>query len=164
MKALRRLFIAVGLFLVLVLSFLVILLCLAWIYTTSQISIARSSGVYPSAEQAMRSKLDKVYKGISRVDVLYAGPNSFDGSQSHIWYVIAEVRATSRADGSSLGHQGCDAPGSFFLQTKQGWVHVPEGAFPEILGFLMNLFGIAGPGQSTPSIDWAPSQPNRFCQ
>jgi len=126
MKALRRLFIAVGLFLVLVLSFLVILLCLAWIYTTSQISIARSSGVYPSAEQAMRSKLDKVYKGISRVDVLYAGPNSFDGSQPHIWYVIAEIRATSRADAPAWGTKDAMRPVRFSFKPNRAGCTCPK--------------------------------------
>ena len=55
-----------------------------------------------------------------QVKILYAGTNSFDGSDPHIWYVIAEVRASARSDGSELGHNGCDAPGSFFLQLKDG--------------------------------------------
>jgi hypothetical protein len=104
----------------------------------------------------MRSRLNEHYTGIKRIDVLYAGPNSFDGTRPHIWYVIAEARAASRVDGASLGHQGCDAPGSYFLQTEEGWVWVPEGAFPGIVGFWMDVFGMAGPGLSTPSTDWPP--------
>jgi hypothetical protein len=46
----------------------------------------------------------------------------------------------------------------------KGWVHVPEGAFPEFIGFWMEVFGWAGEGQSTPSTNWAPDQPGRFCQ
>jgi hypothetical protein len=52
----------------------------------------------------------------------------------------------------------------FFLQTKEGWVHMPEGAFPGFIGFWMKVFGMAGPGQSEPSTDWAPGQPAKFCQ
>jgi len=156
MKILRWLLIPAGLFPIIILS--------AWIYTSSQLAMARSNGVFPSAELSMRALLEKGYKEISSIDILYAGTNSFDGSKPYIWYVIAEVRAASRADGSKLGHQGCDAPGTFFLQTREGWVHLPEGAFPEWIGFWMNVFGIAGPGQSTPSTDWAPSQPSKFCQ
>lgn len=147
-----------------ILGFAVVLLLTAWLYTGSQLALARFRGVYPSAEQAMVAKVDQRYVGLSRLDILYVGPNSFNGSQPHVWYVIAEVRAVSRADGSALGHHGCDAPGSFILQTKEGWVHVSEGAFPRWLGFWMSMFGQAGPGQSKPSTDWAPSQPARFCQ
>ena len=135
-----------------------------WFYTLIQLNVARSKGVYPTAEQGMLANVDKHYSADREVKILYAGTNSFDGSWPYIWYVIAEVRATSHADGSELGRNGCDAPGSFYLQTKEGWVHVSEGAFPEFIGFWMNLFGMAGEGQSAPSTNWAPDQNPRFCQ
>ena len=125
----------------------------SWLYTSSQLALARSRGVYPSAEQAMLAKIDQGY-GVSRVDILYAGPNSHVGRQPHIWFVVAEVRTDTR----------CYAPGSYFLHTKEGWVHVPEGALPEFIGFWMGVFGQAGPGQSEPSIDRESSQPVRLCQ
>ena len=112
----------------------------------------------------MRAIIAKGYTADRQVKILYAGTNSFDGSKPHIWYVIAQVRASARADGSALGKNGCDGPGLFFLQTKEGWVHMPEGAFPGFIGFWMKVFGMAGPGQSTPSTDWAPDQPSKFCQ
>lgn len=75
----------------------------------------------------MIARAEKYYMHDLQVKILYAGTNSFDGSDPHIWYVIAEVRASARSDGSELGHNGCDAPGSFFLQLKDGnWVHVPK--------------------------------------
>jgi hypothetical protein len=149
--------------LVLLLWFPVALPIVGWSYTSIQLAHASARGVYDSAEEGMRSRLQEQYEGIEQIDVLYAGTNSFDGSRPHIWYVIAEVRARSRADGSSLGENGCDAPGSFFLQTKEGWVWMSEGWFPQSVGFWMDVFGMAGPGQSTPSTDWSPSQPARFC-
>jgi hypothetical protein len=154
---------ALRLALILVLCLVVVLPVAGWAYTRLQLSRAEAKGVYQSPEEGMRSRIEAYYTGIKRVDILYAGTNSFDGSQPHVWYVIAEVRAASRADGSSLGSQDCDAPGHFFLQTKKGWVFVPEGAFPWIVGFWMNVHGMAGPGRSTPSTDWAPEQPARFC-
>ena len=156
MKVFRRLLIVLGI--------IIAIVPLSWIYTSVQLNIARSQGVYDSAEQGMRSMMDKYYSADRDVKILYAGTNSFDGSQPHIWYVIAEVRASTRADGSELGHNRCDAPGSFFLQTKEGWVHVPEGAFPGFMGFWMKVFDMAGPGQSTPSTSWAPDQPSQFCR
>ena len=157
----KRIVLAIILFLFL---FPAILIFASWLYTSTHLSFARSRGVYPSAEEAMVARIEKRYVGLSSIDIIYAGPNSFNGSRPHVWYIIAEVRAASRADGSHLGHHGCDAPGSYFLQIKEGWVHIPEGAFPELLGFWLSMSGQAGPGQSIPSTDWAPSQPARFCQ
>lgn len=155
MKSVCRLLISLGIILAFV--------TLSWGYTTVQVNVARSKGIYTSAEQGMLAHADKYYSADRNVKILYAGTNSFDGSKPHVWYVIAEIHATSRADGSDLGHNRCDAPGSYFLQTKEGWVHVPEGAFPTIIGFWMKIFGLAGEGQSTPSTSWAPDQPSRFC-
>ncbi len=156
MKVTRRLLIVLGI--------LAAIVPLAWIYTSVQLASARSKGVYSSPEQGMQAIIVKGYTADRSVKILYAGTNSFDGSQPHIWYVIAQVRASARADGSALGKNGCDAPGLFFLQTKEGWVFVPEGAFPGFIGFWMKAFGTAGPGQSAPSTNWAPDQPAKFCQ
>ena len=146
------------------LGFSFICVASSWIYTAVQLNIARAKGVYSSPEQGMIARAEQYYTADRQVKILHAGTNSFDGTKPHIWYVIAEIRASARADGSALGHNGCDAPGSFFLQTKEGWVHVPEGAFPGFIGFWMDVFGWAGEGQSTPSTNWAPGQPSRFCQ
>jgi len=135
-----------------------------WVYAASQLALAKIEGIYSNPEEGMIARADRYYSSDHDVKILYAGTNSFDGSKPHIWYVIGEIRSTSRADGSELGHNGCDAPGSYYLQTKEGWVHVPEGAFPEFIGFWMKVYGWAGEGQSTPSTNWAPDQSNRFCQ
>jgi hypothetical protein len=135
-----------------------------WVYTSSQLALAKNEGLYSSPEQGMLLRTEKAYSPDRSVKILSAGPNTFDGSQPYIWYVIAEVRASSRADGSALGRSGCDAPGSYFLQTREGWVYLPEGAFPEFIGYWMKVYGWAGEGQLAPSTDWAPGQPKRFCQ
>jgi hypothetical protein len=143
------------------------LICVAssWIYTAVQLNIARAKGVYSTPEAGMIAQAEKYYSADRQVRILYAGTNSFDGSKPFVWYVIAEIHASARADGSELGHNGCDAPGNFFLQTKDGnWVYVPEQAFPGVMGFWMDVFGWAGEGQATPSANWAPNQPARFCQ
>lgn len=156
MKLTRRVLIILGI--------LIAIVPVSWIYTSVQLSIARSKGVYDSPEQGMLAMMDQYYAPDKTVKILYAGTNSFDGSKPHVWYVIAEVRASARADGSELGSNGCDAPGSFFLQTKEGWVHVREQAFPGFMGFWMDVFGMAGEGKSTPSTNWAPDQNPQFCR
>lgn len=143
---------------------LVILVAISWIYTTLQLARLRSDGLFPAPEEGMLALIDRYYPPEKEVKMLYAGPNSPDGNNPHVWYVIAEVYASSRADGSAIGDNGCDAPGSYFLQTKEGWVHVPEQAFPEIIGFWMDVFDLAGAGQIAPSTDWTPGHERRFCE
>lgn len=140
------------------------LIFVAWFYTTIQLSFARGQGIFPSAEEGMIAILRRGYAEDADIKILHAGPNLHNGEQPYVWYVIAEVRASARADGSDLGHNGCDAPGSFFVETREGWVPVGELVFPHVLAFWMNVFGLAGQGVSASSTDWAPGQPSRFCQ
>jgi hypothetical protein len=78
--------------------------------------------------------------------------------------VIAEVRASARADGSQMGLNGCDNPGTFFLQLKDGkWVHVGEGFFTTFMLAWMETFDMAGEGQSTPTTDLL-NGPTLFCR
>ncbi len=135
----------------------------SWVYAASQLALAKNEGIYSTPEEGMLAHADRHYSADRDVKI-WAGTNSFDGSKPHVWYVTAEIHATSRADGSELGHNGCDAPGSYYLQTKEGWVHVSEGAFPGFIGFWMKVYGWAGEGQSTPSTNSAPDQPKRYCQ
>lgn len=143
---------------------LVLLVAISWGYTNVQLTRYSNDGLYSTPEEGMLALIDTYYPPEREVKMLYAGPNSPDGNRPYVWYVIAEVYASFRADGSAIGENGCDAPGSYFLQTKEGWVHVPEQAFPELIGFWMDIFDLAGAGQSTPTTDWMPGHEGRFCQ
>jgi len=129
----------------------------SWLCTTIQLHSACSRGVFTSAEEGMRALITRNYIQPEKVQIIYAGTNSFDGSSPHIWYVVACVWGESRADGSKVGSwkHDYDQPGFFFLNTKDGWVWVNEGAFPVYLGFWMRVFGMAGPGSAHPSTDWS---------
>jgi hypothetical protein len=142
----------------------VVVLYYSWWHTTTQLSISAAQGIFPTAEEGMRQLVSRGYVGIEDMEIAYAGPNSFTGASPHVWYVIAEVRAASRVGPASNTSGVCDGPGSFFLNTEDGWVHVPEGAFPEMIGFWMRVYGLAGPGQSEPSITWPSSPSLRLCQ
>jgi hypothetical protein len=136
----------------------------SWLYTTIQLRAAREAGVFSSAEEGMRALIAKSYVEPDRYQIIYAGTNSFDGSSPHVWYVIACVWGGHRVDGSPTGSEKhvYDQPGVFFLDTKEGWVFVPEGAFPELMGFWMQVFDLAGPGSSQPTHDWG-SSPQGDC-
>jgi hypothetical protein len=131
----------------------------SWAYTTSQLHVARSKGVFASAEEGMRALIARSYVQPDEIEIVYAGTNSFDGSNPHVWYVIACVWGGQRADGSPVGTEKhvYDQPGLFYLNTKEGWVFMPEGAFPELLGFWMKVYGLAGPGSTQPTHDWGSS-------
>ena len=140
------------------------LFALSWLYTKLVIANARADGEYASAEEGMMALMDKYYPPDREVKIFYAGPNENDGDNPYVWYVIAEVRASTRADGSQMGLNGCDNPGTFFLQLKDGkWVHVPEGLFTTFMTSLLDVFDMAGEGQFAPTIDLL-NGPTLFCR
>lgn len=133
-------------------------------YTTWYFERAQAAGAHPSAEAAMRAWVEANYRGITRLQIMGAGPNDPWGSNPHVWYVVAEVRAASYADGTPLVRNGCDAPGTYFFQSKQGWFRVPESLYTGLLGKWMRDYGLAGPGSYQPTTDTYHNRPTRLCQ
>lgn len=130
----------------------IVLFSATWVYAAGVSALLRSQGVYASAEDGMRALIARSYLHPTDTQIIYAGTNSWDGSQPHVWYVIACVWGGRRADGSPVGtpKHVYDQPGTFFIDTRDGWVFAPEGVFPEWLGFWMQFYGLAGPGSRTP--------------
>ena len=117
-----------------------------WGYTTLQLRLAEREGVYSSPRAGMLALIEQNYTDIRKIEITHAGTNSFDGSHPHVGFASAKVWAGARADGSPVGgsRTDYDFPGSYFLHTRKGWVHVPEGAFPELIGFWMEVYDLAG--------------------
>lgn len=109
------------------------------IFTTSRLQMANERGIYPSAEAAMRGNIAASYVGIQKVDILFARP---DEQNPIFWYVAAQVWADRRQDGTPVGSHGraYNAPGSYDIHVKEGWVLVKETEQPELIGFWVNLF------------------------
>jgi hypothetical protein len=126
-----------------VIAWAILIPACAYSYTVFQLGLGRLEGVFPSPEEGMRSRLEKSYIGIQDIQIEHAGPNSFDGSNPHIWFVTARVFGEQRRYGSRLPPTG-DYPGSFFLKVHDGWIHRPEGSFPEAIGFFMKVFHMEG--------------------
>ena len=116
----------------------------SWVYATGQLTLAKAKGVYATPEEGMESLLLQGLGEypVERVEIMTAGVNQHDGSQPHVWFVTAWVFADQRPDGkpTERGYGG----GSYFLRVEDGWVHVPEGAFPEFVGWVMELYGLEG--------------------
>lgn len=120
----------------------------SWLYTTLQLRRSAARGVFPTAEEGMLGMIDQWYANPEKVRIVAGGPDSI--SSSHIWYITACVWGGTRSDGSLVGNDrvAYDMPGSFFLNTRDGWVYVPEEVFPVEIGAWMKTFGLAGPGSS----------------
>jgi hypothetical protein len=105
------------------------------------LEIAKREGVYATPEDGIRVLITESWIDVKKIEIVYAGTNSFDGSNPHVWFVVADVWAAKRGDGKPVNLRGYDSAGSYFLRVQEGWVHVPEGKFPELIGFGMRLFG-----------------------
>ena len=136
----------------------------SWLFITHELNQARAEGVYDSPEDGLLVLVDKNYAPDHKVKVFMAGPNEPNGIKPYVWYVIAEVRASARADGSEMGRNGCDNPGMFFIQLKDGkWVHVPEGILTTFMLGGLDRFDLVGEGEVTPSTDLLHG-PTQFCR
>jgi hypothetical protein len=134
---------------------ILLLFSLPWLYTVIVVKSAIAQGTYPTAETGMIERANAYYENIEKIEIMYAGPNSFDGSQPHVWYVIARIWAESKDCGKPVGYNGkeYETPGGYYLHTKEGWVQISEALFPVYLGVWMEAFDLAGPGSSTPTVD-----------
>jgi hypothetical protein len=101
-----------------------------WLYTTTWLQQARAShGVYQTPEEGMSALLWEGQHQIEAKYIRYSGPSCFVVCSPHVWFV--------HVAGSGKGG------GAYFLHVKEGWVHMPENAFPDFIGLGMSLFGLA---------------------
>jgi hypothetical protein len=117
-------------------------LCI-WIYAASQLALAKNNGVYPTVEEAIIAKASQGWVGaeVIRVENVHARPNRFDGSQPHVWFGGATIYLDRVPEGE---HWTKYYSGSYYIHVREGWVLVPEGAFPEFIGWVMELYGLEG--------------------
>jgi hypothetical protein len=115
-------------------------LCI-WLYTTSQLALAKNEGIYATPEEAVIAKNSQGWGGaeVIRLEDVHASPNRGDGSQAHVWFGGATVYLDRAPQGWDRTQYSA---GSFFIHVKEGWVYVPEGAFPEFIGWVMELYDL----------------------
>ncbi len=116
---------------------------LIWAYAASQLALAKSSGVYPTVEEAVIGHNSTGWGGANVVSItdVRAGPNRHDGSQPHVWFGSATILLDRIPTGY---HRSTFHGGSFYIHTREGWVFVGEGAFPEFIGWVMALYNMEG--------------------
>jgi hypothetical protein len=117
-----------------------------WVYATSQLALAKSNGIYPTVKDAVINVNSKGWGGahVTSIDSIQTSTNSFDGLHPHVWFGSAIVHYDRIPQG---GRRDWDMPGSFYIHVREGWVLVPEGAFPELIGWVMELYHLEGVGE-----------------
>jgi hypothetical protein len=113
----------------------------SWFFAISQIELAKSRGIYATPEDAVIALNSQGWGGAQVVEIVgvHAGPNRRDGSQPHVWFGGGTVYLDRVPEGWNRTHY---LAGSFYIHVKDGWVHVPEGAFPEYVGWVMELYDL----------------------
>ena len=137
----------------------------SWFFTISRLNAARSIGVFPSPAEGMLMLVQSDYIGIQEARIVgVAQETSSVGGGRHVWFVTVCVWADSREDGSPVGSSthDFDFGGSYFLNTHEGWVLMPETSLPIFVGFWMPIFDLAGDDLAQPFHDPA-SEPKRPC-
>jgi hypothetical protein len=107
-----------------------------WLHMFLTLAAARREGVYSTPEEAMLARIERGWIDVERVDLEHAGPNDPDGSQPHVWFVVARVWADRRADGKPVGSGRNDLAGSFFLLLRD---KTSGKGFPYVSSYLVQL-------------------------
>jgi hypothetical protein len=114
-----------------------------WFHATSQIEIAKSKGIYATVEDAVIERNSQGWGGaqVVKIESVRASPNRWDGSQPHVWFGGCRVYLDRVPEGWNRTQYSA---GSYYLHVQEGWVHVPEGAFPTFIGWVMELYDLEG--------------------
>jgi hypothetical protein len=113
-----------------------------WIYAASQLALAKNEGIYSTVEAAVIERNSQGFGGaeVVRIENVRAGPNSRT-TQPHVWFGTATVYMDRVPAGYTWDHY---LAGSYYLHVREGWVHVSEGAMPEFIGWVMELYNMEG--------------------
>ena len=114
-----------------------------WVYAASQLALAKNEGVYPTVEEAVIANNSQGWGGarVIAIEDVHAEPNRRDGVQPHVWFGGAKVYLDRVPEG---GRRDWYLSGSFYIHVKEGWILVGEGAFPEFIGWVMELYNMEG--------------------
>lgn len=134
-----------GILALLVVSLLSLCALSPLVYTIVQLELARSAGVYATVEEAVLATNSEGWGGANIIDIsnVYAVPNRQDGME-HVWFGGATITLDRVPVG---GRRDSYVTGSYYIRLQDGWVLVPEGAFPTLIGRLMELYNVEMVGE-----------------
>lgn len=120
-----------------------------WAYAVARLEMAKREGIYATPEAAVLARAAAI-EGVEveSLQMMYNGPNDHDGELPHVWFGGANV--TYDRPHPYTGRRTLSM-GSFYIRVEEGWVHVPEGAFPTLIGRLMEIYHLEGVGTGAPT-------------
>ncbi len=114
-----------------------------YFYASARIAQAMEWGVFPTVEDAAIGVYSQGFGG-AQVENIYhvdCGPNDPDDWRPYIRFCTATVvmdRVPKGYDRTTF------LPGGFFVQLQDGWVWMPEGAFPGFVVRVMEMYHMEG--------------------
>jgi len=120
-----------------------------WAYAVARLEMAKREGVYATPEEAVRARAATV-EGVEveRIQMMWDGPSDPDGTLPHVWFAGANVIYDRPHPYTG---RRFNSMGSYYIRVEEGWVHVPEGAFPTLIGRLMTIYHLEGAGDNAPA-------------
>lgn len=117
-----------------------------YVYAVSQLALAKNNGVYPTIEDAIVAMNSRGWGDakVVKIENVHAGPNRSNGSQPYLWFGGATVYLDRVPQG---GNRTQYSSGSYYMHVREGWFLLPEGAFPEFIAWVMELYGLEGVGR-----------------
>jgi hypothetical protein len=114
----------------------------SWVYAASQLALAKNAGIYPTVEEAIIGNNREGWGDASvvRIENIHAGPNR-QNVQPHVWFGGATVTLDRVPEGHT---RDSFQSGSYYLRVQDGWILMPEGAMPEFIGWVMELYNMEG--------------------
>jgi hypothetical protein len=112
-----------------------------WTYAVGHLELAKREGIYASPEAAIIIRSAAV-EGVEVERIQMVVDNQVQ-SMSHVHFAGANV-IYDRPHPSTGRHRV--SYGSYYIQVKGGWVQVGEGAFPTLIGKLMQIYHLEGAG------------------
>jgi hypothetical protein len=112
-------------------------------YAAARIALAKNQGVYPTIEAAVIATNSQGFGDAQVISVenVRAEPNYGDGRQPFMWYGTATINLDRIPRGyTKASFHG----GSYYMHVRDGWVFMPESAFPEFVGWVMELYHMEG--------------------
>lgn len=134
-----------GLFLLGLLLVIVLPVGGSWAYAVAQLELAKRSGIYASPEAAIKAWAGGAAAEVGgKVEEIQMVVDSAHGDLSHVHFAGANVifdRPPSYTDRRRV------STGTYYIRVEEGWVQVGEGAFPPLIGRLMEIYGLEGVGK-----------------
>ena len=116
-----------------------------WAYTASQLELAKRDGIYASPKEGLRIRAAAADGArLLRIEELESGLAWGDGRLPHVRFAVGRVVYDRPPAG---WERTSNYWGNYYILVREGWVHVPESAFPHFIGRMMEIYDLEGAGE-----------------